>query len=449
MITCRKPQALLVFPPIYDFALYDLYIRPYSLLKIGRWLAECGYSVRLLNCLDYRDELSTHLLGRPKRKANGTWKFHRQIVPKPRAYQHVPRTYARYGIARRAIGARLADSQPDVALVSSGMTYWYLGVREIVETLRQTYPRVPVILGGIYASLCAGHAEGLIGPDYLVAGDAYPALRRILGRLNLPIPDSAPEDRQLEIASIVSDAAVLRLNRGCPFRCRYCAGHRLDGAFQPGSWKTVFDTVSSLRTRFGTRNFAFYDDALLADSQNVLIPLLERIIEFDASLRFFVPNALHLGLLNPDVAALMYRAGFTDVRIGFESSSVDFHRRFGRKLSVSDLGAGVECLRRVGFKPWEIGVYVLAGLPRQSRQEVEESLRYVSRFGVRIHVAEYSPVPGTPLWPECVKDAELPLADEPLTHNNSILPLRWNRLSWKDLSELKLLAASLSARKEV
>ena len=45
------PRALLVQPPVYDFALYDLFIYPFGLLRIGQWLADAGYDVTLVDGL--------------------------------------------------------------------------------------------------------------------------------------------------------------------------------------------------------------------------------------------------------------------------------------------------------------------------------------------------------------------------------------------------------------
>ena len=68
------PLALLIFPPIYDFALYDLFIKPYALLRIGKWLKKSGYKIKLVNYLRINDTAAVKKLGAPKRKKNGTGK---------------------------------------------------------------------------------------------------------------------------------------------------------------------------------------------------------------------------------------------------------------------------------------------------------------------------------------------------------------------------------------
>jgi len=185
-----KPLALLVVPPVYDFALFDLFIKPYSLLKLGKVLQNSGYRVHLVNALDYREQKSIERLGRPPRKSNGTGKFFRQIAAKPgvlreTAAGNLDRDYFRYGIIEEVFAERLRAREPDVVLVFSGMTYWYPGVQEVVRIIRNSFPRVPVILGGIYASLCTEHAEKYSGADFVVSGAAFPRLGEILASLSL------------------------------------------------------------------------------------------------------------------------------------------------------------------------------------------------------------------------------------------------------------------------
>jgi len=448
IIMARKPLVLLIFPPIYDFALYDLFIKPYSLLRLGAWLESWGFRSVLVNYLDYRDPESSRALGKPRRKSDGTGKFFRQPVACPKVLKGVGRRFARYGILREAGRRRIRSLEldpPSLVMISTGMTYWYLGVEEVVEDVRSILPGTPIVVGGVYATLCAGHCKRVIGPDFIVPGKAFPQLAEILEGLSLPAPDKPPGDRLLLPPSVFTDAGTLYLNRGCPFRCDYCASHALCGDFERGDPARVAKLIGDMHTHLGTKNFAFYDDALLEDSEHAIVPLLERIIENDLSLAFFMPNAIHLAKIDRRCAGLLKRAGFREVRMGFESASSDFHFETGRKLRVEMLGRAVEALRTSGFSLQQISVYLLAGLPAQDVEEVEESIRYAASFGIRVQLAEYSPVPLTPLWAKSVRWSGFPLEEEPLTHNNTILPLQWARFSHSDLRSLKGLARDVSS----
>ncbi|MBN1699556.1 MAG: radical SAM protein [Spirochaetales bacterium] len=446
MKTANMPHALLIFPPVYDFALFDLFIKPFPLLTIGKSLERAGYRVSLLNCLDYTDETSCRFLSAPRRHENGTGKFFKQHIEKPVALKNIKRYYSRYGIITEEIERRVSGIRPDIVLVTTGMTYWYPGVREAVRIVRKYHPRVKVIAGGTYATLCSSHCIEVTGADEVISGPASPRLGEVCGSLGLPVPD-APHDSDLLILSdIYSDAAVLKIHSGCPFRCRYCASSLLSGDFHNGDPASAFALLRETHGRLGTRVFAFYDDALLADRERGIIPFLHMVCDSGLNVNFYLPNGIHLRYLDTELAVLMKKAGFREIRIGIESMRPDFHRSYDNKVSVGALGDAVDLLKKAGFGGHEIGCYILAGLPGQYSEDVEESVRTLSRYGVRIYIAEFSPVPGTPIWKECVRTSVYPLEEEPLFHNNSIFPFAWKHFRRTDLESIKRLARSLSVK---
>jgi radical SAM superfamily enzyme YgiQ (UPF0313 family) len=441
-----KPRALLLFPPVYDFALFDMYLKPFSLLRIGKWLSDAGWEISLVNALDYAEEKSLALFGRPKRYPDGTGKFFRSIVEKPKALASVPRYFARYGILRAVLEEKIRAARPDIVLVSSGMTYWYLGVREAVECVRAVYPRVPVVLGGVYATLCADHARAHCAVDYLVPGPAEAGLPAILHGLGLPLPKGPLPFSQLKIPEAFHDAAAIRLHSGCPLSCAYCASSLVSGDFSAGSGEALFAETAELHGSFGIGDFSFYDDALLVDSVKGIIPFLSMVIESKLSLRFYVPNGLHVALITEEIARLMKQAGVRDFKLGFESAEEEFHAAHDNKYTRAMFEQALSNLEGGGFTAAEIAVYVLAGLPHQYPEQVEESIRFAARFGVQVFVAEYSPIPGTALWETSVACSPFPIAEEPLCHNNSIFPMQWERFTSGDLQSLKQLARTLTRR---
>jgi hypothetical protein len=54
-------KILLVNSWIYDFAVYDLWMKPLGLLYIAAFLEEFGYDVSLINCMDRHQAASQTL----------------------------------------------------------------------------------------------------------------------------------------------------------------------------------------------------------------------------------------------------------------------------------------------------------------------------------------------------------------------------------------------------
>lgn len=497
-----RPLALLVQPPVYDFALYDLYLKPYGLLRIGRWLSEGGWDVVCVNGLQDPAGSNQGRLRKPKRKSDGTGKFNRHPIETPKVLEPLLRPridrgewkkrFARYGIPEEELKLRIrhlqgeywagtgcprqahpstlergissmqseeflpvsefkaipvAGRSPDLILIGTGMTYWYLGVEEAVRICREAHPKSLLLLGGIYATLLPEHCRRITSPDGVMEGDDLSILQALLEKRGFPVPPLPLPNRPIPFPEVWKEAGVIRLNTGCPLRCSYCASRALTPLFRPGDPDEAWEAFRELYERCGTRNFAFYDDALLYRKEEVLQPFLERVIKLqDPAVRFYLPNGVHVSGLDRETARLMRRAGVVEIRLGFESASEEFHSRYDGKVKVEQFLQGVSLLKQAGYKAQDISVYLLAGLPGQRAEEVEDSIRFVKPTGVRVRLAEYSPVPSTQLWEESLRHCPFPLEEEPLFHNNSLFSMEWEGFPYRKLLELKLLAQEEMAK---
>ncbi len=143
-------------------------------------------------------------------------------------------------------------------LVQTVMTYWYLGVREVIEDVRKLQPHAKIILGGVYATLCPGHARSLGADQVLEGQDLKP--------LGLPLSDGLPLWE-----SVDAQVGIVKITEGCPFRCTYCSVPLVYPAFAARPLETCMEEVRHL-VRLGARNVAFYDDALLFQPERILLP---------------------------------------------------------------------------------------------------------------------------------------------------------------------------------
>jgi radical SAM superfamily enzyme YgiQ (UPF0313 family) len=435
-LASQKPRALFINPPVYDFALYDLYLKPFGLLRLAQAFENAGYEITFINALDYHEPADEREAFFLRRKKTGTGKFLHTQLELPEKLLKAERGFYRYGYPIEKFETDIKKAEADIILVTSSMTYWYKGVEEAVQLCRKHHPSVTLVLGGIYATLMPEHASRL-GADFTVKGEALPLLNSLLEKLKLPAISLEADNRLYADERTLKDAAVVRLNTGCPFFCAYCASKAVSGCFKPGQIESAVASVVEMNKRFGTRNFAFYDDALLAEADTVLKPFLEKIISLKRDLNFYLPNAVHIKYLDEEILKLMYRAGFKELRLGYESSDDSFHDERGVKYNTGDLENRLKLAEKAGFKRSQVYAYILAGLPGQNSTEVEASVRSAALSGVKISIAEFSPVPGSLMWEECVEKSVYPIAEEPLYQNNSFFPMEWEGFTADDLAALK------------
>jgi hypothetical protein len=404
------PKILLVNPPIYDFAAYDFWLKPYGMLSTaGRLRGRANFKL-----FDYMDRL--HPFAKKQHLESDRWnrgRFYCQQIPRPKPLESIPRYFRRFGLPRNIFQDFLIQQGSfDFVFIQTTMTYWYQGIREVIEDIRKVYPQAKIILGGNYITLCSNHAEKL-GADFLVHGINLEPLWEYL-RIT-PAPDQPPLwelYKQLEVG-------VLKLTEGCPFKCTYCSVPKVYSQFktQPlGHSLAELELLCSL----GVKDIAFYDDALLFNADKVLIPFLSEVINCRIKVNFHSPNALNARFITKELAELMTRAGFKTFYLGFESASQQWQKRTGSKVFSDELAQAVKHLIAAGAEPAYITAYQILGHPHIEIQKLEDSMHFVNNLGIRGMLADFSPIPGTLDGEYCRQLIDM---DEPLMHNKTAFPI--------------------------
>jgi len=63
------------------------------------------------------------------------------------------------------------------------MTYWYQGVIKVIEITRKFFKKAPIILGGIYATLCYEHAKKHSDVDIVFKGRGELGAVKLISKL--------------------------------------------------------------------------------------------------------------------------------------------------------------------------------------------------------------------------------------------------------------------------
>jgi hypothetical protein len=421
-----KQRILLVNPPIYDFAAYDFWLKPYGLLGVaGPLRGQAEFSL-----FDFLNPQSA--IPHPQSDPWGRGRFPCEQIESPVPLKHIPRYFRRFGVPRVLFADYLKERGPfDFVLVQTMMTYWYPGISEVLEDIRSAWPDARIILGGNYTTLCTDHACGL-GADLVVVGSDLRPLWQFL--------EMTPDAGQPALWEAYERLRVgaIKITDGCPFRCSYCSVPRTYGGFQPRPLERSLAELQLLAGR-GVENVAFYDDALLFDADQVLVPFLTEILRRGLHVNLHTPNALNARFLTADLADLMVRAGFKTFYLGFESASRQWQQGTGGKVFSDELARAVDHLLSAGADPVDITAYQIIGHPQSDVQELETSMRFVHGLGIRGMLADFSPIPGTPDGEACRRWVDL---DEPLMHNKTAFPIL--RLGFDEVNRLKDMQRALN-----
>ena len=425
-----KLHILLINPWIYDFAAFNLWSRPLGLLKVAEYLSSFDTRLFFIDCTDSFEI-----------KKYGAGKFRSEPVEKGALLKDIPRVYKRYGISVEEFKERIKGVMPvDLVFMTSGMSYWYPGVQKAAEIVRDILGNVPVILGGIYATLYPDHALRSSGADFVYHGTLNESINFAVSTFGFRLKRKRERERipyyKLNLYQTYPFAPVLT-STGCPFRCAYCASMLLSDTYRRRPPEEVVKEVEDL-IRIGVLDFAFYDDALLVDSEHNIKPMLRAIRLSCPGARFHTPNGLHARFVDQELARLMKNSNFRSIRLGLETVDRIRQKTTGDKVSNQEMERAVAYFKKEVFSKKEIGVYLMYGLPGQQWDEVKEGVRFLKTLGVSIHLAEFSPVKGTQGWNDLVQKGVIHDGLDPLLTNNTVFSYLYSGYDPGDIETMKL-----------
>ncbi|RKY97405.1 MAG: hypothetical protein DRQ03_05295 [Candidatus Hydrothermota bacterium] len=408
-------KILLVNPPVYDFALHDFWLKPFGLLRIAAKLREQNIPFYFFDFL-YKYDRRLLKIWTPKVDKYGRGKFYSVEVEKPEILSFVPRKFRRFGLPLEYLKEDVSGEHFDFVFITTGMTYWYIGVKEIIDFARKMWPRTRIVVGGVAATLMPDFYKTL-GADIVVIRDDFSSLKKFGLELNIETNDFPDYSVYEKI-----DYVAIRLVEGCPYRCSYCASYLLKPEIRFADVRALADYIEQWYYRQGVRDFVFYDDALLVNAKKNL-KLLKDLLDdkkITGKIRFHTPNALHVRYIDEKVAGLLKEMGFETIYLGVETTNPERLKETGGKLTLEEFKKAIISLKKAGFKNDQITAYLLMGLPNQPPEEVISGLEILKEYNIRVMLSEYSPIPRTPLGEGAIKEYKI---KDPILTNCSVFPV--------------------------
>ncbi|MBD3263524.1 MAG: radical SAM protein [Candidatus Omnitrophica bacterium] len=401
----KTMKILALNPWITDFAAYDFWLKPYGFLVLLTYLKRKGFEIDYIDCLD--EKIISNNFGRGS--------YPHKNLPNPQILSGFPRLFKQYGVEEEHLIEKIKKREADYILLTSSMTYWYPGVKKISRILKEYLPGKPLILGGVYPTLCYEHARNNISCDLVIKNNEMDKFFKFIGTdyNRQELYSTLPE---YELFYPCLDYAVLRTSWGCPYRCPYCAVKEL----HPDFFRVPEEKIIAFLTKHtnkGVKDFVFYDDALLSGKEYIK-KVLKQLISIKKNIRFHTPNALHLKYLDEELACLLKKSGFHNPHFGLETTNPLLQQTWGNKANTDNLIKGIDYLKKGGYREGEFSVYMLLGYPGQKLAELKKEIEFVNSLGVKISLAEFSPVPKTQIFNQYQKKLR-----EPLLQNNSVFTI--------------------------
>ncbi len=235
--------------------------------------------------------------------------MHRILLIEPSRSKRYHTTYPPLGLLKLARWHRLKGDkvrlisgldgtgyEPDRIYITSLFTYAWEPVHETIRYYQQKYPQVPIIVGGIYASLCSEKLKEEFGNSIRIQRGIIPKLDNLLPDYSL-VPDW--------------DASMVFATRGCIRRCPFCSVKDLEPKF------TARRSISNL-VHPRHRRIIFWDNNILASPfwQDIFAELAElgKPVDFN--------QGLDARLLTEKVLLAMEKIKVPIVRLAYDSDAI-------------------------------------------------------------------------------------------------------------------------------
>lgn len=330
----------------------------------------------------------------------------------------------------------------EMALASSVATQFPL-IAQLCEHIKRLKPSVPILLGGVHATLCPEECIAHPAIDAVCTGEGEEvavawvnALAAGLQPSGIPgtwnkIPGQAEIDRtppalfrtHLDDLPMVNyahwerwvDPADRRvhvlLGRGCPYSCTYCSNHALRRT-QAGRYvrfrspENILAEIHMLVERFPDLQSIYLEVETIGASIPWAMAMSECLTAFNAGrahpllFRANLAVTTHLVRHRDQLHSLLEsfrRANLRTLHVGLESGSERIRREILNRppYTNADLIDFCHCAHQVGI---EIVLYTMIGLPTETAADAVETSRIARACEpLDIDLSVYYPYPGTKL----------------------------------------------------
>jgi len=376
-----KRKVLLISPGYYEFGDYGYHdMPPMGLLKIAKY-----FKINNVD-FDYCDFSLPPKVGNTSVNLKFIYKnapFNRYIKCGNFENEGILKPQKYYGAPLSVIKQKLIDSKPTEIWLSTGLTYYWEAARDIAEMCKSLYPDVPLLVGGIYATLWPQHCNDFLGADYVHKGPLD------------DIDDLFP-DYSVDLNRKYSTIRTLQLGKGCNVNppCSFCAVVAMDPKFKALSASSLFDYIKSEADN-GVSLFRFWASQLLVPPGR-LIDLLERIKYSGLKINMVASEGVQPSLFTQKISDLMYGSGFSSVSIPMESINEDQVKDFRKPSDFNDYEVAVRRAQQSGFGL--IKSFVMLGIPGQTYDEIIHAIVDCWARDVAPALHQYTPIPGSFDW---------------------------------------------------
>lgn len=259
----------------------------------------------------------------------------------------------------------------DTIMITTLFTYWSSYVWDTVQFYRKEFPKSQIVLGGVYATL--HHKKN----DFTKLLKKYDA--KVCIGLHPKAENFSPDYSLMEDI----DYHIMHGMRGCIRNCDFCGTWRIEP-------KLLYKTSEQIEKEIIQANknkVIFFDNNFLANkNRKEILKTLASIRLNNKPIAFESQSGFDGRLLaiDPEVAILLKKARFNNVRIAWDNDLSD----------RPEIEQQLKHLTDAGYNSKEISVFMLYNFDLPINQMIEK-IKYCLKWGVQITDCRFRPLSST------------------------------------------------------
>jgi magnesium-protoporphyrin IX monomethyl ester (oxidative) cyclase len=350
----------------------------------------------------------------------------------------------RQGLPNTEIVDRIQKFQPKLVIISVPYSGWSTAAFTVAKTIKTADKNLKIALIGLHPSSRPNEClqQGIV--DFVVIGEqeittlelvdtlekgAASDLKNVKGlgfiednkvvitaprpvienldslpfpaRHLLPMKEFFEAAKKIPISGNLKKPSIRMLTtRGCPYNCVFCSNHIVMGRkWRARSAENVVAEIEQIVKNYGIHQIDFLDDNI-AFNRERLVSICNMLIEKRLNIEWCTPNGVRADALDPELLALMRKAGCQKILIAPESGVQHIvDNVLKKKQSLQRVEEAVNAAHKVGIK---VGCFFILGMIGETKEDMKQTIQFAHKLrhlGAEYFYFSYAtPLYGTELY---------------------------------------------------
>jgi magnesium-protoporphyrin IX monomethyl ester (oxidative) cyclase len=350
----------------------------------------------------------------------------------------------RQGLPNTEIVARIQKFQPKLVVISVPYSGWSTAAFDVAKTIKTAQPSLKIALIGLHASSRPNECLTQTNVDFVVTGEPEITILELANTIEnnetqdfkqvkglsfiennqiiitaprpfienldsmpfparhlLPMKEFFEAAKKIPISGNLKKPSIRMLTtRGCPYGCVFCSNHITMGRkWRARSAENVVEEIEQIVKTYGKHQIDFLDDNI-AFNRERLVKICNLLIEKRLNIEWCTPNGVRADALDPQLLALMRKAGCKKILVAPESGVQHIvDNVLKKKQNLQHVEKVVNAAHKVGIK---VGCFFIIGMIGETKEDMKQTIHFAHKLrhlGAEYFYFSYAtPLYGTELY---------------------------------------------------